>query len=105
MEREQIYSGDNIHKIRAKKRFELIYNGIKSEFNASENGGRGGSMRGNKWVSWFVNYSVRPSKANKLNISELIEYHKEDGSIEWSFYSRIRVERGHKVIVRELECR
>lgn len=87
------------------KRFELIYNGIKSEFNASENGGRGGSIRGNKWVSWFVKYSVRPSKANKLNISELIEYHKEDGSIEWNFNSRIRLERGHKVIVRELECR
>lgn len=87
------------------KRFELIYNGIKSEFNASENGERGGSIRENKWVSWFVKYSVRPSKANKLNISELIEYHKEDGSIEWNFYSRIRIERGHKVIVRELECR
>lgn len=87
------------------KRLELTYNGVKSEFNAFENGGRGGTISGNKWVSWFVKYSVRPSKANKLNISELIEYHKEDGSIERSFYSRIRVERGHKVIVRELSCR
>ena len=87
------------------KRFELIYNGEKSEFNAYENGGRGGTISGNEWISWFVKYSVRPSKANKLNISELIECHKEDGSIEWSFYSRKRVERGHKVIVREIECR
>lgn len=87
------------------KRLELIYNGIKSEFNAYENGGRGGTIIGNEWVSWFVTYSVRPSKSNKLNISELIEIHNEDGSIEWSFYSRIRVERGHEVIVRELSCR
>lgn len=87
------------------KRLELTYNGVKSEFNAFENGGRGGTISGNKWISWFVKYAVRPSKTNALNISEVIEIHNEDGSVEWSFYSRKRVERGHKVKVRVLERR
>ena len=87
------------------KRLELIYNGVKSEFNAYENGGRGGTISGNEWISWFVKYSVRPSKTNTLNISEVIEIHNEDGSVEWSFYSRIKIERGHKPIVRVLEWR
>lgn len=83
------------------KRFELTYNGVTSVFNAFENG-QGKTMTGSKTNSWWVLYSVRPSKTNTLGISGLIESHKEDGSIKWSFYSRVRVERGHKVFVKEL---
>lgn len=36
------------------KRLELIYNGVKSEFNAYESCGRGGTISGNELISWFV---------------------------------------------------
>ena len=87
--------------MRIMKRFELTYNGVTSVFNAIENG-RGEEITGSKKHSWWVKYSVRSSKTNTLDIFGLIESHNEDGIIKWSFYSRRRVERGHKVIVKEL---
>nr|DAR57139.1 MAG TPA: hypothetical protein [Caudoviricetes sp.] len=56
------------------KRLELIYNGVKSEFNAYENGGRGGTISGNEWISWFIKYSVRPIHYSKacLSLSKLV---------------------------------
>ena len=60
------------------KRFELIYNGVSSIFNASESG-NGYTSKHNKALSYWVVYTVRPSKTNTLGISKLFEQHNEDG--------------------------
>lgn len=53
------------------KRFELIYNGVSSIFNASESG-NGYTSKHNKAFSYWVVYTVRPSKTNTLDTP--IEY-------------------------------
>lgn len=83
------------------KKFELIYNGVSSIFNASESGNSYTSKL-NKVLSYCVVYTVRPSKTNTLGISKLYEHHNEDGSVEYSFNARTRIERGSKVVVKEL---
>ena len=83
------------------KRFELIYNGVSSIFNASESG-NGYTSKHNKALSYWVVYTVRPSKTNTLGISKLFEQHNEDGSVRYSFNARTRVEPGFKVVVKEL---
>ena len=54
------------------KRFELIYNGVSSIFNASERG-NGYTSKHNKAFSYWVVYTVRPSKTNTLGISKLFD--------------------------------
>lgn len=76
----------------------MEYNGVVSEFNGVHDG-QSATIVGKRKISYANHYKVRNSKTNTLQVTRLIEIHKEDGSVSWSFYCNVRVERGHQVNV------